>query len=136
MGLVEHGGADRWSAGAVTSRLRAQFIQDSHDLLLFSLGQWPDVSSWEENYVRAVRRGRSRLLAAVWSPGYLRARYQCDAKSGDVIEKPGALAHDAHGASNDGISKRSVQRGIWLPRRRLFVCDSHGPFPSGGRSMS
>src|ERR1700723_573279 len=96
------------------------------------------------NYVRAVRRGQSRLLAAVLSPGYLRARYQCDAKSGNVIEKTGTLAHDAHGASNDGISKRSVQdaidtvllRGIWLPRCRLFVCDSHDRFPSGGRSMS
>src|ERR1700722_3750742 len=96
------------------------------------------------NYIRAVRRGRSRLLAAVLSPGYLRARYQCDAKSGDVIEKTGALAHDAHGASNDGISKRSVQdgidtvllRGIRLPRRRLFVDDSHGPFPPGARLTS
>jgi hypothetical protein len=96
------------------------------------------------NYIRAVRRGRSRLLATVLSPGYLRARYQCDAKSGEVIEKTDTLAHDGHGASNDGISKRSVQDGfdavllrcIWLPRRRLFVCDSHHPFPSGGRSMS
>src|SRR5580692_8194313 len=85
----------------------------------------------KRNYIRADRRGRSRLLAVVLSPGSLRARYQCDAKSGDVIEKTRTLAHDAHGASNDGLSKRSVQRGIWLPRRRLFVCDSHGPFPSG-----
>jgi hypothetical protein len=96
------------------------------------------------NYIRAVRRGRSPLLATVLSLGYLGARYQCDAKSGDVIEETGTLAHDAHGASNDGVSKRSVQdgidtvllRGIWLPPRRLFVCDSHDPFPSVGRSMS
>jgi hypothetical protein len=83
----------------------------------------------KRNYIRADRRGRSRLLADALSPGYLRVRYQCDAKSGDVIEKTGTLAHDAHGASNDGLSKRPVQDGIdtvllrdiWLPRRRLFI---------------
>jgi hypothetical protein len=72
----------------------------------------------KKNHIRAVRRGRSRLFADALSPGYLRVRYQCDAKSGDVVEKTGALAHDAHGASNDGIAKRSVQDGIdtVLPR--------------------
>jgi hypothetical protein len=73
------------------------------------------------NDIRAVRRCRSRLLAAVLSPGYLRARYQCDAKSGDVIEKTGALAHDANGASHDGIAKRSVQDAIDTVLPRVFA---------------
>ena len=94
------------------------------------------------NYIRAVPRGRSRLLATVLSPGYLRARYQCDAKSGEVIEETDTLAHDAHGASNDGLSKRSVQdridlrRDTWLPRPRLFIDDGHRPFPSDARLTS
>src|SRR5260370_13732927 len=64
MGFVQHGGVDCWCANVVADRLRAQFIHDSHDLFLFSLGlgRWPDVSSWEKDEIRARSRGRALFL--------------------------------------------------------------------------
>src|SRR3984893_7707014 len=74
----------------------------------------------EKDYIRALWRGRACLLDAAFWSGYLRARYQRDAKSSDVTKEVGALAHDAQGALNQGALNDGLQPPVSAGNHSVF----------------